>query len=219
MVEVTDPTIGGAFGYSNGQVRVWTMDSGELLWELHEQNGLFRTAAFTPDGETIAIGGGELYGNWAAGEVRILEVTTGRELKRYDKRRQPIECVAFSPDASLLAFGGLAGELEVYEWGTDARSARWTFAAAALSRITHIAFSSDGELIAVALGSFNRGSKTGEVRVFDSKTGDEQGALLSDSPQPVLAVAFSGDSKWFAAVDGDARVRIWRIGSAGGDLP
>jgi WD40 repeat protein/serine/threonine protein kinase len=45
-----------AAGFGNGTVRVWRLDSGEMIWENHEHRGIIGGLAFSPDGGTLVTG-------------------------------------------------------------------------------------------------------------------------------------------------------------------
>jgi WD40 repeat protein len=82
-------------------VRVWDWPTGELTWEA----GGFQlspwghvTAAFAPDGQTLAIGTG-------GGDVRLWDRDTGRPLARFMRHRGWVRAVAFTPDGRALLSG------------------------------------------------------------------------------------------------------------------
>src|SRR5262245_36846130 len=62
-----------------------------------------RALAFSPDGATLASGGGVPHGR---GEVRLWDATTGRPLAGLSEAFGSVTAVAFSPVEALLATAG-----------------------------------------------------------------------------------------------------------------
>jgi WD40 repeat protein len=104
--------------------------------------------AFSPDGRTIAV---ETHRN-----VRLLEVTTGRERMVFKNsppaagKNEPWNypsALAFSPDGQAIALGYHSGTLEVRDTATG--NVRQSCPGIA-NRVTSVAFSPDGRLLAAA---------------------------------------------------------------------
>src|SRR5262249_42012947 len=58
------------------------------------------SVAFSPDGKTLALGGG-LAGQ--PGEIQLWDVATGKEQATLKGHTDGVNCVAFSPDGKTLA--------------------------------------------------------------------------------------------------------------------
>jgi WD40 repeat protein/tRNA A-37 threonylcarbamoyl transferase component Bud32 len=69
--------------------------------------GWVLSAAFSPDGKTVLLGGGD-------GVARILDLDSGRELWRLTAT-QPIDAVAFSPDGKHVATRDTAGLVRLHD--------------------------------------------------------------------------------------------------------
>ena len=90
-------------------VRLWDAKTGELKHRLTEHKEHATSVAFSPDGTTLASGGG-LFDN----TVRLWDPETG-ELKRvFTGHMGSVQGVAFSPDGGVLASG--SGDGTVLLW-------------------------------------------------------------------------------------------------------
>jgi WD40 repeat protein len=89
-------------GAYRGALRVWgvnpSADSGFLS---DEKTPVLWSAAFSPDGKTLAVGG-------AGDAVRFWDLTTNREQASLPSFEGAAFCVAFSPDGKQLIAGGAA---------------------------------------------------------------------------------------------------------------
>src|SRR5204862_256383 len=59
--------------------------------------------AFSPDGRTLAVGGGEPS---VVGEVKLVEVASGQVRARLPAHKERVESVRFSPDGRSVASSG-----------------------------------------------------------------------------------------------------------------
>ncbi len=178
--------------------------------------------AVSPDGRTVAAGGG----NWpghpeAKGELVFRDAATGEE--RFAHRGLPtvILGLAFSPGGAQLASVGIrAGidrraELTVWEIRTGRALASETEAGlGALS----VAYSRDGRYVAVGYGlDRDNSAGTGHVVIWEVSDGGrklKRMATLPDRPGPINGVAFSPDGKRLAAT-GFETVWIWTAHKGG----
>ncbi|HLY75266.1 MAG TPA: hypothetical protein VKU80_14190 [Planctomycetota bacterium] len=147
--------------------------------------------SFSPDGKTLASGGGAL---------RLWDLETGRRLRKIE--RFLLNTVVFSPDGQLVAGGWSEGEIGLW----DARSGdlRHEFKAHRnASGVPSIVFSSDGS----RLVSCEEGDT---VRFWDPSTGKEV-MNLEGLEKEVRFVALSRDGQALACVKGKDRISIWDV--------
>jgi len=151
------------------------------------------SAAFSPDGALLAVGGYQ--------EVTVREAATGRTKARLGGPSGAVTAVAFSPDGKTLAASsgvpGRSGEIRL--WLTET----WkpTVLAPAHSDVVYsLAWSPDGKTLAA--GSYDR-----LVSLWDVKSG--QSRKLKDHTDAVYSVAFSPDGSRVASASGDRTVKVW----------
>jgi WD40 repeat protein len=109
-------------GDGPGRIRLWDTATWRQRAELKGPRGMVLAVAFSPDGRTLASGGGS-YDRF--GEVLLWDVAAGRAFLALHGHKQWVECVAFSPDGRTLVTGGGTsgtGELALWEVGPAATS-------------------------------------------------------------------------------------------------
>ena len=110
---------------SSGPIQLWDGRTGKLLRTLRPMRRvdfIVYALAFSPDGRTLASGGGDTL-------MRLWDVHTGRE-----RRVMPfggyVNALAFSPDGKKMAAGGTAehsGHEQVHMWGLPGmKTVLWT---------------------------------------------------------------------------------------------
>ncbi|KAF7344989.1 Wd-40 repeat protein [Mycena venus] len=99
-------------------VRIWSMDSGEVIHILEGATIQSWGGAFSPDGRLIAAGAGDKM-------VRIWRVDTGELLHTLSGFSRWIRSLSFSPDSLHLAAGAAGGTLRVFEVGSGACKQVW----------------------------------------------------------------------------------------------
>jgi WD40 repeat protein/serine/threonine protein kinase/Flp pilus assembly protein TadD len=163
-----------------------------------------RAVAFSPDGKTVVLGGGD-----EQGEVRFFDAATGEPAGPPIQQPGPIYAVVFSPDGKTLAVGG--GTMGRF-WDVATRkeiSLPWV----AKERHTAGAYSPDGKT--VAIGVFDGGK--GQTRFVDTADRKPIGRPLEHPAAYVYAIAFSPDGKTVATATvnaysgGQGECRLWDV--------
>jgi Caspase domain len=98
-------------GSDDGRVRVWDLDSGELLqvlrlWTRDDQPAAVDAVALTPDGETVAAAGAE--------SITLFDRRTGQE-HRAIRLNRSVAFLVFSRDGTRLAAGMEWGGFRVFD--------------------------------------------------------------------------------------------------------
>ncbi|MCI0747389.1 MAG: protein kinase [Verrucomicrobia subdivision 3 bacterium] len=112
--------------------------------------------------------------------------------------------VAFSPTGSWLAIGGANGRLRLIDAATGEE--KW-IVAAHKDRISALAFSPDGRLLASGAGYADY-----SVKVWDATTGEARAGLEGHSAW-ITGLAFSPDGARLASSSADQTVRLWEMNS------
>ena len=180
---------------------LWDLISNaeQKRWEF--ENPVY-TVAFSPDGQTIAIGSGDPRELSDENTLRILSVVTESKdvvLQELDEQ-QMVHSIAFSPDGKTLASGSDNG---VTLWNLISGKWRTTLAKEFSDRYRSIVFSPNGDLLA-------SGSLDGFVRLWNVSTCREE-AMLGQHGGIVYAVAFNPDGSILASAGQDGKVRLWDV--------
>src|SRR5215469_13092069 len=152
----------------------------------------FYGAAWSPDGQFIAAGGGDgVLWVWRhdSGESRLLEGHAGQ-----------IYSVAWSPDGKTLASGSEDKTVRLWDVGTW--SERRVVEGHSQS-VWAVAWSPDGRTLA-------SGSNDNTVRLWDAASGQERRRLEGHTGF-ILSLAWTPDGKTLASGGHDATVRVWDV--------
>jgi len=98
-----------AAGQYDGGIRIWEMESGELIQAM-DSDGVIESLAYTPDGRLLASGN-----SFENGHIRLWDVQTGEQLRELVGHENGVTSMAFSPDGYLLVSGSYDGVVHV--WG------------------------------------------------------------------------------------------------------
>jgi eukaryotic-like serine/threonine-protein kinase len=180
------------------------------LWDLVDprQLGIFRClwpagVAFSPDGEQLAArsGSGENH------VARVWDVTTGQELVTLRHPTGQWNGLVFGPDGRRLAWA-VSGQA-ITLWDPATGRDLLTLGGHAGRLITAVAASPDCRWLAVGSGE---GEKFGEVKVWDTTSGQEQ-CTLRGHRDWMGSLCFSPDGRRLASVSLDKTVMVWEWGT------
>src|SRR5262249_1853206 len=141
--------------------------------------------------------------------VRVWDVETGEEKLKLAGHTGDVYHAAFSPDGKRLA--SCASDNLVILW--DATNGKPLFKLEGhTNRVVTAAVRPDGGRLASACGTDARNDTTepgGEVKLWDTATGQEVFSLPPKSATGVLTIAFSPDGKRLAGACMGNKVRVW----------
>jgi WD40 repeat protein len=203
-----------ASGSLMGEIRLWDPNTGASLpcAAKHPTRRRITGLAFSPDGKFLASTGGDEDTPNLTADFYLWDAGTGAEVLHRQGRTGQGLGVAFSPDGKFLAGVSsypkrrdLPGELTVWEVKTGA-VVRTIPAAASSSPLVGLAYSPDGQWLAVCAGA-NTGA--GEVTIFKVPTFEP--AIVLRPWQGVTGLTFHADSRRLAGACRDGSVHIWDV--------
>ncbi len=173
-------------------VRLWDAASGKHKATLFGDKTSGGNVTFSPDGRILAK---------STRKVIFWDVATGNLIWTIpeDERRQGYLTVTFSPDWQKLAIGI---DSEIRLWDIESRQAIATFHAPAYrSRISNIAFSPDGNTIAIVW-------KNRELYLWSINSSDRK-IIPIEQTSYYIELAFSPDGQTLITAGRDGTVQIW----------
>jgi WD40 repeat protein len=182
-------------GKTTGQIKVWDTAMGKELGELIGHTNKVFSAAFSPDGKTLATGSADQ-------TVRLWNVATRQQRAVLEGHADAIWCVAFSPNGNTVA--SASADHTVKLWDVNTGKERSTLEGHK-DEVRAVAFSPDGKTLAT-------GSADWTVRLWDLQTANER-AVLDKHRGGVQSVAFTSDGKTLASGSLDETVRLWNVAS------
>ncbi|KAK8232559.1 cell cycle control protein [Phyllosticta capitalensis] len=156
--------------------------------------------------QALKAGGQITHGVWydnkpvvatSAGAVKVFE--DGAEVAQFTSHAGPVTSLSLHPCGDILASTGVDKSYVLY----DLESSKVLTQIYTDTELLSGSFHPDGHFFAA-------GGKDGEIKVFDTKTGDKMANF--DAGGPVQAISFSENGTWLAAVaQGETSVQIWDL--------
>ena len=164
-----------------------------------DQKGLFadrvNAVRFSPDGKTLATGGGELS---RGGDIIFFEVATGKATQKWkEKHTDTVLCLDFSPDGKRLASGGADKIARVTDIATGKQLNLFE---GHTHHVMGIAFRSDGRVLATA-------GAEGTVVTWDMIIGERK-RKIEGWTKEVTSLQFIGATNQIVTSAGDNKIRI-----------
>lgn len=182
-----------AAGSSDGSLHVWSTKTWKRIWGANKLKDV-KDVVFDPKGHYLATS------NLTTG-VSLWNRTTGALVREFSG---PDWGVAFSPDGTKIVGVGRSSDLEGVVgglvWSTTTGKRVFRLATSTQTRISSVAFSAQGDLIAGA-------GADGSVKLWSGINGRELPSLPGHQKE-VHDVAFSPDGKILASCDFTG-IRIW----------
>ncbi len=184
---------------------LWDVNTGahrKILTE-HPRNVGYGGLTFSPDGKTIASGGGD-------GTIRFWDAHTGDAKKIFTGHSQEVRSVAFNPNGDYIASGCASGVIRL--WDADTRQPIRTLNEPKNGQIESaysIVFSPDGKTLFC-------GTHDG-IHIWDAHTGEHK-LMLTEHTNIVDDIALSNivdditlssDGNILASGSRDDTIRLW----------
>jgi WD40 repeat protein len=158
---------------------------------LTAQSGVVTAMAYSPDGTKMAAG-------YSDGMIRLWDLASHRLIGTATWGAAPL-ALAFTTGGRALQ---VADDVAVGTWNLSNTARITALPLTGAPGGTAAAFSPGGTTLAT-------GDANGNIRLWNTATGQETGAPMSSDTQPVDAVAFSPDGTLVAAASSDGNVQVW----------
>jgi len=164
-----------------------------------DQKGLFadrvNAVRFSPDGKTLATGGGELS---RSGDIIFFDASNGKVTQTWkEKHSDTVLCLDFSPDGKRLASGGADKIARVTDIATGKQLNLFE---GHTHHVMGVAFRSDGRVLATA-------GAEGTVVTWDMIIGERK-RKIEGWTKEVTSLQFIGATNQIVTSAGDNRIRI-----------
>jgi WD40 repeat protein len=186
---------------SDGNVRVWNVETHALLFKLEEEpKTTLANASYSPDG-TVIIAAGQNDAWSPSWRVQMWDAKTGKKLPPiFDDYSAGKLMPLFSPDGSYVVVGGRSNTAVV--WDIVARQVSFVLQGHT-SPIRSATFSPDGKLIATI-------DDTNAARVWNAEDGHAL-YVLQGHASTVLDLNFSPEGRHVVTAGADNTVRVWDV--------
>jgi WD40 repeat protein len=172
-------------------VKIWDASRGRELLTLRGHADIIWSAAFSPDGRTIASGSSDH-------TIKLWSAVNGRELRTLRGHTDIVDQVAFSPDGRKIASVGV--DRTVRLWDAATGRGLWTLRGHS-DTVLSVAFSPNGRIVA-------SGSVDHTIKLWDAATGRELRTLRGHTEE-VKTAAYSPDGQTIASGGKDDTIKIW----------
>jgi WD40 repeat protein len=186
-------------GSRDGAIRVYEVNSREVLFSMKEHEGSVNSVAWSPDGRWLASGGEDNRGD--NDKTLILWDWVSRESIPLVDHTEDVFGVAFSPDGKILAAGSRDGTLTLYEVETRRKIAQRSDHS---DEISSVAFNTQGIPVLVS------GSLDQKVKLYEIATQQPLGNLFSDGKGSLKSLEFLSNQKLLMLGSQSNDSKLWQ---------
>ncbi|HEY9608014.1 serine/threonine-protein kinase [Allocoleopsis sp.] len=179
-----------ASGYEDKTVRLWNLETGEVISTLMGHAQGVKSVAFSPDGTMLATGSDDQ-------TIKLWNVSNGQEIYTLCGHSHAVKSVAFSPDGQVLASGSWDKTIKL--WNVQTGVAEKTLTGHGL-QVSAVAFSPTDNILSSA--SCDR-----TWRLWDLASGSS--TPFYGHAWAVFAIAFSPDGETLATGSDDNTIILW----------
>ncbi len=186
------------YGRQDSTVRLWQMSDGMLRHTLTGLATFNRSVAFSPDGQTLVVGGERLDAGWhRTGTLQLWRVSDGALLRTLPPQAQCVNGVAYQPDGLAVVSASIDGYINFWQVSDGTLLRQFT----AGGRTKALAVSADGQHLAA--GSESR------IKLWRMSDGTLM-QTLTGGTNFVSALAFSPNGQFLAAGNDDFSLTLWQ---------
>lgn len=185
-----------ASGGFDNTIKLWNLQTGELICSIMGHSKPVLEVAFNPDGKLLVSGS-------VANSIKLWDLSTQSLIRAFTGHSESVVSLSvdISPDGQMIASG--SDDQKVKIWQLSDGKLLQTFKDS--RGFNAVAFSPDGKIIA-------GGSSDNSVKLWDLASG----ALVNNftgHTRDVNAIAFSPNGKILASASSDNTIKIWHLSS------
>ena len=184
-----------ASGSFDGKIKIWDLESGELIRLVAEKQGVIYAIALNSKAEIIASGSSDL-------SVQLWDWNTGAVMETVREHSGSIRSLAISQDGKTLASGSFDQTIKVISLDSGKPISTLT---GHLGAVSAIAFCPDGQILA-------SGSGDGNIKIWHWNTGQLLHTISGDIGA-IGAIAFHPNGLFLASASTDRTIKLWHLGT------
>lgn len=182
-----------ASGSQDNSIKVWDLNSGQILYTLLGHNDTVRSLAISADGRILASGSGD-------STIKLWNLQTGKLFATLSGHSSPVWSVAIARDGQTLISACEDGTINIRNLRTGGLR---EIKSGHSSRIFSVALSPDEQSLAT-------GSKDKTIKIWNLSTGKLLRTINGHS-DAVRDVVFSPDGQKLASASWDKTIKIWQL--------
>lgn len=182
---------------ADGIIRVWDLQSGQILRTLTGHTNAIYKAEFSPNEKLIGSSSRDQ-------SVRIWDFASGRELHKFEGFNCSVKSVAFSPNGKTVAAAGNDGFVKLWDvkTGRELKTLVHTESPDVDISVYSVAFGRNGKKVYAGNGD-------GTISEWDVASGEETDIWKAHNDN-VMDLAFSADYRLLASSgNNEAEVKLW----------
>jgi WD40 repeat protein len=180
-----------ATGISSGEVGLWSVPDFRRLWQITNDDSSAGRLRFSPDGQLLAVGGGEVISLYSTATAQLLRRVTTQRDHGYSFKVG----LAFSPDSKSLAFSRHNGDILLLDIASGEIQMLGNSGEYALALV----FSPDGAKLI---------SGESALRIWDLNSRSLIKKVERHRAQ-INALSFSPDGQLLATASTDQTIKLW----------
>ncbi|WP_236721340.1 WD40 repeat domain-containing protein [Trichormus sp. NMC-1] len=179
-----------ASGSADHKIKVWNLETGEIIHTLTGHSNYVRSVNFSSDGKTMASGSYD----------KTFKLWHSLKGKTFIEHSGSVTAIAFSPDGKTYATASLDTTVKI--WDLSDEKLIYTLTAHKNS-INSIVFSIDGENL-ISCGCDQ------SIKIWNVKTGVVD-ISITDNSESINTIAISPDGKIFATGSDHNTIKLWDL--------
>ena len=189
-----------ATGHSDGEIRLWEIETGQLLWSVKGHSSSVLTLAFHSISKGNTREKPEILASGSFDKtIKLWDISTGKLSQTLQSHQDAVWSVAFSPNGEQLA--SCSGDRTLKIWNSYTGKEQQTLRGHT-DPVTTLCYSPDGKFIA-------SGSEDLSLRLWETQSGQCLQTLNGHTTQ-ISSVTFSTDGQTLASCE-EQLIKLWNV--------